>query len=83
MMSVFYSEFHEVLKELEVFDVYFCDDEQIASEFFNTTMMPLELPHIYIIEPKINKEIEPRDGQSTSSSNHYTTKYQGFIFNIN
>lgn len=44
-------------------------------------MMPLELPHLYIIDPKSKKLIEQRDGK-TNEDNYYTTKYQGFIFDL-
>lgn len=51
-MSVYIQEFQKVLRDLDnLFEVYFCDDDQFAAQFFNTKMMPLELPHIYIIEP--------------------------------
>lgn len=86
-MSVYIQEFHNALRDLDnLFDVYFCDDDQFASQFFNTKMMPLELPHIYIIEPNQKKEVIPRDGQSKplteENNNFYPKKYQNFIFNI-
>jgi len=44
-------------------------------------MMPKELPHVYIIDPKGKKQIKKRDG-TLSNNEFYMPKYQGFIFNI-
>jgi len=49
-------------------------------------MMPRELPHLYIIDPKAKVEVKPRDGQSKpltlENNNFYPAKHQAFIFNI-
>lgn len=57
-MSQFIGEFHSVLRNYnDMFDVYYCRDEADAKQFFNTKVMPKELPHLYIIDPKSKKEI--------------------------
>lgn len=80
-----------------MFDVYYCKDESDARRFFNTKVMPKELPHLYIIDPKSKKEIKSKissfkdgldnalkDAQKDEDdpSQYYVKKYQGFIFNI-
>jgi len=55
-MSQFIGDFQEALRDYnDMFDVYFCKDEEEAKEFFNTKVMPKELPHLYIIDPKARK----------------------------
>ena len=58
-MSQFISDFDQVLRNYNnMFDVYYCKDESDAKKFFNTKVMPKELPHLYIIDPKSKKEIK-------------------------
>lgn len=81
-MSQYATEFQNILREYNgMFDVFYCKDEEFAKQYFNTKMMPKELPHVYIIDPKGKKEIKKRDG-TLSKEEFYMPKYQGFIFNI-
>lgn len=52
-------QFVDVLRNYDnMFDVYYCKDEAEAKRFFNTKIMPKELPHLYIIDPKSKKEVK-------------------------
>lgn len=94
-MSQFINEFDSVLRNYnDMFDVYYCKDEADAKRFFNTKVMPKEVPHLYIIDPKSKKEIksiitdlkgglaDATSEQKDGTKQYYVKKYQGFIFNI-
>jgi len=38
-----------------MFEVYYCKEEEVAAKYFNVSMMPKELPHVYIIDPNAQK----------------------------
>ena len=58
-MSQMIGQFVDVLRNYDnMFDVYYCKDEAEAKRFFNTKIMPKELPHLYIIDPKSKKEVK-------------------------
>lgn len=58
-MSQFIGDFDQVLRNYNnMFDVYYCHKEEDARRFFNTKIMPKELPHLYIIDPKSKKEVK-------------------------
>lgn len=52
-MSRYVNEFTAVLKQhQEVFDVYYCNDEQQAKEYFYLHEFPDVIPFVTIIDPK-------------------------------
>lgn len=66
-MSQFIGEFDQTLRKYnDMFDVYYCRDEADAKQFFNTKMMPKELAHMYIIDPKSKQELKPMIQDLTS-----------------
>ena len=55
-------QFHKVLRDFnELFEVYYCNDDKVASEFFNTDLMPAEIPMIYIVDTKKRVKVLNRD----------------------
>ena len=80
-MSQFAPDIQAVLRNYgNAFEVFYCPDEAVAKEIFNTKVMPREVPHLYLVDPNTKKEIKSRDGQRTLGT--YLSKHQGFIFNI-
>ena len=52
-MSMYSNEYMHVIRNFsDVFDVFYCKDEKFAKQYFNTKVMPSEIPHVYIIDPK-------------------------------
>ena len=54
---------------------------------FNTSMMPRELPHIYIVDPNSEPvSLTTADGSKykdlCGNPESYVKKHQGFVFNI-
>ena len=81
-MSRFSGELSKVLKEYnDTFEVYYCNDYEFASLFFNTTQLPQMVPNFYIVEPSNRVKIEKRDG-TAAAKDSYATKHVGFAFKI-
>lgn len=58
-MSRYVGDFKAVLKDyLEVFDIYYTDDEKKAQRFFYTKEFPEVIPYVVIIDPKKKKELK-------------------------
>ena len=91
-MSQFIGEFDTVLREYNnMFDVYYCKDESDAKMFFDTKVLPKELTHLYIIDPKAKKQVnsiisdfkgkgekEQENAASDSSTKEVTPENQEF-----
>ena len=81
-MSNMVSDFSRVLRNYnDVFDIYYCKDENKAAEFFDVKKMPKEVPHIYIIDPKSKKPIKSRLGINDPNKYH-CEKFEGYIFSL-
>lgn len=83
-MSRYVQDFKEVLKDYqEVFDIYYCDDEDTANRFFYTKEFPDIIPYVVLIDPK---KIEPLKGEAgkkdhmRENNNFYYAKYRQLIF---
>jgi hypothetical protein len=83
-MARYVSEFKSVLKDyLEVFDIYYTDDENKAKRHFYTREFPDIIPYVVIIDPKKKKAIKSSKGLSElngNSNNYYYEKYRELIF---
>ena len=81
-MSNMVSDFSKVLRNYnDVFDIFYCKDENKAAEFFDVKKMPKEVPHLYIIDPKRKKPIKTRLGNSDPNKFHLE-KFEGYIFQL-
>lgn len=62
-MSNMIDDFQKVLRNYnEVFDVFYFKDQQKANQYFETSKMPKEVPHLYIVDPKGLKAVKTQNG---------------------
>lgn len=75
-MARYVSEFKAVLKDyLEVFDIYYTDDQKKASRYFYTKEFPDIIPYVVIIDPKKKKAIKSSKGLSELNTNNNNFYY--------
>ena len=69
-MSQFIGEMSQTLRQYnDMFEIYYCKDEKLAKQMFNTSMMPRELPHVYIVDPGSEPvPIKKTDGTDTGET---------------
>ena len=75
-MSQYAQEFQTALRNYnEMFEVYYCRKEELVSDILNTRMMPKELVHMYIFDPKTLQPLEGQAEKSNSLDKNYIKKH--------
>lgn len=84
-MSRYIGDFKEALKNYqEVFDIYYTDNENEASQVFYIKEFPEVFPYVAIIDTKKKKSLKSEAGTlkelSLKNNNFYFSKYREIIF---
>ena len=84
-MSRYIGEFKEVLRNyMDVFDVYYTDDEKQAEQVFYIKEFPDIFPYVAIVDSKKKKALKSEDGTlkdlTLENNNYYLSKYREIIF---
>lgn len=69
---------------MDVFDVYYTDDEKQAEQVFYIKEFPDIFPYVAIVDSKKKKALKSEDGTlkdlTLENNNYYLSKYREIIF---